>query len=83
WKTLEGWMNRSGLGDAPRSVLDELAKIKSGDVVLPTQNSKGESLPEIRLRRVTEPEPAQKLLLNRPGLELPRRLRQSIGSVEM
>jgi hypothetical protein len=32
---------------------------------------------------VTEPEPAQKVLLNRLGLELPRRLRQSIGSVEM
>ena len=83
WKTLEGWMNRSGLGDAPRSVLNELAKIKSGDVVLPTQNSKGEALPEIRLRCVTEPESAQKVLLNRLGLELPRRLRQSIGSVEM
>jgi transposase len=83
WKTLEGWMHRSGLGDAPRSVLDEIAKIKSGDVVLPTQNSKGEPLAEIRLRCVTEPEPAQKVLLNRLGLELPRRLRQSIGSVEM
>lgn len=83
WKTLEGWMHRSGLGDAPRSVLDEIAKIKSGDVVLPTQNSKGESLAEIRLRCVTEPEPAQKVLLNRLGLELPRRLRQSIGAVEM
>jgi transposase len=83
WKTLEGWMNRSGLGDAPRTVLEELAKIKSGDVVLPTQTAKGEPSQEIRLRCVTEPDAPQKLLLNRLGLELPRRLRQSCDSVQM
>ncbi len=37
WKTLAGWMQRSGLGDAPRTLVDELAKIKSGDVVLPAE----------------------------------------------
>ena len=41
WKTLAQWMQRSGLGDAPRTLLDELAKIKSGDVVLPTQSVDG------------------------------------------
>ena len=35
WKTLAGWMRCGGLGDAPRTVLEELAKIKTGDVVLP------------------------------------------------
>ena len=34
WKTLAGWMRNAGLGDAPRTVLEELAKLKSGDVVL-------------------------------------------------
>ncbi len=83
WKALEGWMHRSGLGDAPRAVLNELAKIKSGDIVLPTQNSKGEEQPDIRLRCVTEPEPAQQVLLNRLGIKFPRRLRQMMTSIEM
>ena len=83
WKTLEGWMNRSGLGDAPRAVLAELTKIKSGDVVLPTQTPKGEPLQEIRLRCVTEPDAPQKVLLNRLGLNLPHRLRQSCDPMQM
>src|SRR3972149_739375 len=37
WKTLAGWMRRAGLGDAPRTLIEELAKIKSGDVVLPVE----------------------------------------------
>jgi hypothetical protein len=37
WKTLGQWMQRAGLGDAPRTLLEELSKIKSGDVVLPTR----------------------------------------------
>ena len=83
WKALEGWMHRSGLGDAPRTVLNELATIKSGDIVLPTQNSKGEEQPDIRLRCVTEPEPAQQVLLNRLGIKFPRRLRQMMTSIQM
>ena len=83
WKTMEGWMNRSGLGDAPRAVLAELAKIKSGDVVLPTQTSNGEPSQQIRLRCVTEPDAPQKVLINRLGLKLPRRLRQSGDSIQM
>ena len=35
WKTLAGWMRQAGLGDAPRTLIEELAKLKSGDVVLP------------------------------------------------
>jgi transposase len=76
WKTLAGWMQRSGLGDAPRTLVEELAKIKSGDVVLPAATHSGQPHRTIRLRCVTEPDAAQKVLLNRLGLTLPRRLSQ-------
>jgi len=76
WKTLAQWMRRSGLGDAPRTLLEELTKIKSGDVVLPTQNRLGYDTGTVRLRCVTEPDEAQKVLLNRLGITLPRRLRR-------
>jgi hypothetical protein len=76
WKTLAQWMQRSGLGDAPRPVLEELAKIKSGDVVLPTQTPRGCDSGAVRLRCVTEPDEAQKILLHRLGIILPRRLRR-------
>lgn len=76
WKTLAQWMGRSGLGDAPRTVLEELAKIKSGDAVLPTQTRQGCPNGTVRLRCVTEPDEAQKVLLHRLGVNLPRRLRR-------
>jgi len=95
WKTLGQWMHRSGLGDAPRTLLLELAKIKSGDVVLPVRRpacrescertraaepkpadkpSRDQApVPDrrIRLRCVTAPDEAQKVLLHRLGLTLP------------
>jgi transposase len=83
WKTLAQWMSHSGLGDAPRSLLDEFAKIRSGDVVLPTKNSAGDNGRVVRLRCVTEPDAAQKMLLQRLGLNLPRRLRQRAPAIEM
>jgi transposase len=83
WKSLGGWMRKSGLGDAPRSLLNELAKIKTGDVVLPAQNADGSSPRTIRLRCVTEPDADQKLLLHRLGLTLPRRLRSTETAPEM
>jgi transposase len=83
WKTLAGWMQRAGLGDAPRTLLEELAKIKSGDVVLPTVNKNGEPNKTIRLRCVTEPDPGQKVLLHRLGIQLPRRLRRFDELVQM
>jgi transposase len=84
WKTLGQWMQRSGLGEAPRTLLLELAKIKSGDVVLPVRRpahlSKGDQAPApqrvVRLRCVTAPDEAQKVLLHRLGLTLPQRLRR-------
>jgi transposase len=83
WKTLAQWMRQSGLGDAPRSLLDELAKIRSGDVVLPTKSIAGTPGRVVRLRCVTEPDAAQKMLLDRLGLRLPRRLHQHAPAVEM
>jgi hypothetical protein len=49
WKTLAGWMHRAGLGDAPRTLLEELAQIKSGDVLLPTVSKDGQPNKTIRL----------------------------------
>lgn len=83
WKTLSHWTNRSGLGDAPRPLLDEMAKIRSGDVILPTKTEAGAPSHTIRLRCVTEPDAAQKVLLNRLGLSLPRRLRPTPPAIEM
>lgn len=75
WKALSQWMSRAGLGDAPRTLVEELAKIKSGDVVLPARCTDG-SERRIRLRCVTTPDEPQKVLLNRLGLTLPQRLRR-------
>jgi len=76
WKSLAQWMRRAGLGDAPRTLLDEFSKIKSGDVVLPTHTRDGQPKKTVRLRCVTTPDEAQKILLNRLGLSLPQRLRR-------
>lgn len=88
WKTLGQWMHRSGLGDAPRTLLLELAKIKSGDVVLPVRRLPAASTADpparlIRLRCVTTPDEAQKVLLNRLGVDLPQRLRRLEEVVQM
>jgi hypothetical protein len=53
-----------------------LAKIKSGDVVLPTATRAGRYNGTVRPRCVTEPDEARKLLLHRLGITLPRRLRR-------
>ena len=83
WKTLAGWMRRAGLGDAPRTLIDELAKIKSGDVVLPAEPRGGRPARTVRLRCVTEPDAAQKVLLHRLGIDLPRRLRYMEDPIPM
>ena len=75
WKALARWMRGAGLGDAPRTLVEEFAKIKSGDVVLPAQWADGTER-IVHLRCVTTPDDAQKVLLNRLGLTLPLRLRR-------
>jgi transposase len=82
WKALAQWMRRGGLGDAPRTLIEELAKIKSGDVVLPAQMANGTPR-TIHLRCVTTPDEAQKVLLNRLGLRLPQRLRRIDEDTQM
>jgi transposase len=76
WKTLAGWMRGAGLGDAPRTVIEDLAKLKSGDVVLRARAPCGGPERRITLRCVTEPDEAQAVLLHRLGLTPPRRLRR-------
>ena len=70
WKSLEMWQQRAGLGNSPRTILEELARIQSHDVVLPTA-----TYGQIRLRCVTQPDPAQATLLDRLGIVLPKRMR--------
>ena len=70
WKSLEMWQRRAGLGNSPRTVLEELARIQSNDVVLPTATHG-----QIRLRCVTQPDAAQAALLDRLGIVLPKRMR--------
>jgi len=74
WKTLEQWQQRAGLGHSPRTILEELRRIQSTDVVLPTEDGR-----ELRLRCVVRPDAAQTALLDRLGLELPERLRVARG----
>jgi len=64
------WQQRSGLGNSPRTVLDELARIQSHDVILPTATHG-----EIRLRCIAQPDAAQAALLDRLGIVLPKRMR--------
>ena len=82
WKALAQWMKASGLGDAPRTLVEEFHKIKSGDVVLLARTADGRTHP-IRLRCVTTPDKAQKVLLHRLGLILPQRLRRIDEVVQM
>jgi transposase len=82
WKALAQWMRGGRLGDAPRTLVEELAKIKSGDVVLPARWADGTER-IVHLRCVTTPDEAQKVLLNRLGLTLPLRLRRIDEEVQM
>ena len=74
WKTLEQWQKRAGLGDSPRTILEELKGIQSTDVVLPIDSQPPR---ELRVRCVVRPDKAQSYLLDRLGLRLPERLRQT------
>lgn len=71
-KTLEQWQSRAGLGNSPRTILQELAAINSTDLVLPIAVAPPRDL---RLRCVVRPDRAQAALLDRLGLHLPERLR--------
>jgi len=76
WITLKHLLKRrpaSGVEQAqspsPLQALALLSTLQSADIVLPTTDGR-----EIRLRRITEPTPAQKSLLQQLGISLPDRL---------
>jgi transposase len=73
-KTLDGWCRRAGLGSSVTTVMQEMARIQSTDVVVPTRDGR-----QVRLRCVVRPDRAQALLLDRLGLQLPQRLRLPRG----
>ncbi len=68
WRALQQWMEASGLGTAPRKLLEEMAEVRSLDVVLPTRAGQ-----PIRLRTVSRPEKHLAILLQRLDLPLPNR----------
>ena len=72
WKTLEQWQSKAGLGNSPRTLLEEFERLRSTDVVLPLRQA---SARELRLRCVVRPDKAQAILLQRMGLHLPERIR--------
>lgn len=80
WKTLEQWQSRAGLGNSPRTILQEFARIDSTDIVLPTTSNPQR---ELRLRCVVRPDCDQAALLDRLGLSLPERLRVPLITPKM
>ena len=73
-KTLEGWSKRAGLGSSLPTLLEEMRRITSADVVVPTADGR-----EVRMRCVVRPDVAQSILLTRLGLRLPQRLKLPKG----
>jgi len=59
------------LGDSPRTILTELSRIHSADIVLPLADGSNH---ELSLRCVVRPDHEQQMLLQRLGLTLPQRL---------
>jgi hypothetical protein len=74
WRTLEQWMRAKGLGTCARQLVNQLAGIKSVDVLLPIR--RGEVRTELRLRVVATPDPATAQLLAHLGLRLPKGTRR-------
>lgn len=70
WKMIGQKVKRSGLGDEPRKVFDEIAQIKVVDIVIYTKQGV-----EIRKRCIAQPNKAQSILLQRLRVHLPQRLK--------
>jgi transposase len=68
WRTLQQWMDGVGLGTAPRKLLEEMAEVRSLDVLLPTAQGK-----DLRLRTVSKPEQRLAILLQKLDLPLPNK----------
>jgi len=69
WRTLQQWMKTSGLGTAPRKLIEEMGEVRSLDVLLPAKDK------NIRLRVVSTPSKELKVLLQRMKIFLPNRPR--------
>ena len=69
YRTLDRLAKLKGVAMTARRVLDSLATIKSGDIILPLVDGR-----ELRLRRVSRPDPQQAETLTRLGLDLPERI---------
>jgi transposase len=76
WRTLQQWMKASGLGTAPRKLLEELRELRSLDVLLPTREK------TIRLRMVATPARELKVLLQRMKILIPNRPKMIENVVE-
>ena len=76
WRTLQQWMKTSGLGTAPRKLLEEMREIKSLDVLLPAKDK------TIRLRVVATASQPLKVLLQRMKILLPNKPRMIKNVVE-
>ncbi|MCG2726076.1 MAG: IS1634 family transposase, partial [Elusimicrobia bacterium] len=63
WKFLEQWQSRAGLGNSPKTILEELGCIQSGDIILPTMSGE-----KICLRSIVHPENEQKIILQHLGI---------------
>jgi hypothetical protein len=67
WRTLQQWIKAAGLGTAPRQLLEEMREVRSLDVLLPAKDT------TIRLRVVSTPPQALRVLLHRMNILLPNR----------
>lgn len=69
WVTLKHQLRSCGSELSPRQALAQLATLQSADIVLPTTDGR-----EIRLRRVTQPTPEQRRLLDQLNITVPAHL---------
>jgi len=69
WITLKHLLKRHHSDLSPARAVALLSTLHSADIVLPTTDNR-----EIRLRRITTPDPNQQLLLHQLGITLPERL---------
>jgi transposase len=69
WVTFKHLLKRSHTDVSPARALALLSTLHSADIILPTTDGR-----EIRLRRITTPNPEQQLLLDQLGITLPERL---------
>lgn len=68
-KTMEQGLVARGLGRSTRKVMEELHGLKSMDVIVPTTDGN-----ELKMKIISEPDPALKILLDRLNLKCPKRI---------